>query len=35
MMLRILLGFALAVACGWFIAWHPRRSTKADALRME
>ncbi len=31
MMLRILLGFALAVACGWFIAWHPRRSTKADA----
>lgn len=31
MMLRILLGFSLAVGCAWFIAWHPRRSTKADA----
>lgn len=31
MMLRILMGFALAVGCGWFIAWHPRRSTRGDA----
>jgi hypothetical protein len=31
MMLRILLGFGLAVACGWFIAWHPRRAAKSDA----
>ena len=31
MMLRILLGFALAISCAWFIAWHPRRSSKADA----
>ena len=31
MMLRLLLGFALAVGCAWFIAWHPRRSTKSDA----
>ena len=31
MMLRILLGFAMAVGCAWFIASHPRRSTKSDA----
>ncbi len=30
LMLRLLLGFGLAVACGWFIAWHPRRSAKTD-----
>jgi len=30
LMLRLLLGFGLAVACGWFIAWHPRRSAKSD-----
>ncbi len=30
LMLRLLLGFALAVACAWFIAWHPRRSTRSD-----
>lgn len=32
MMLRILLGFGLAVGCGWFIAWHPRRSTRSNPL---
>ena len=30
LMLRILLGFSLAVGCAWFIAWHPRRSTRSD-----
>lgn len=32
MMLRLLLGFALAVGCGWFIAWHPRRSTRSNPV---
>ena len=32
LMLRLLLGFGLAVACGWFIAWHPRRSTRSNPL---
>ncbi len=31
MLLRILLGFGLAVGCGWFIAWQPRRATNSDA----
>lgn len=30
--LRLLLGMALAVGCAWAIAWHPRRSTKVDPL---
>lgn len=32
LMLRLLVGFALAVACGWFIAWHPRRSTRSNPV---
>ena len=31
MMLRILIGFALAIGCGWFIAWHPRRANQPNA----
>ncbi|MES2920979.1 MAG: hypothetical protein V4819_05515 [Verrucomicrobiota bacterium] len=31
MMLRILLGFALAIGCAWFIAWQPRRATQPNA----
>ncbi len=30
--LRLLLSFTLAVACAWLVAWHPRRSTRIDAL---
>jgi len=31
-LLRLLLGFSLAVGCAWIIAWHPRRSSLMDPL---
>jgi len=31
-LLRLLLSFTLAVACAWLVAWHPRRSSRIDAL---
>src|SRR3974390_3150263 len=30
--LRLFLSFTLAVACGWVVAWHPRRSSRLDSL---
>src|SRR6476659_10516502 len=31
-LLRLFLGFTLAVGCAWIIAWHPRRSSLMDPL---
>ncbi len=31
-MLRLFLELVLAVGCAWLIAWHPRRSSRADPL---
>jgi hypothetical protein len=31
-MLRLLLGFTLAVGCAWVVASHPRRSSRLDSL---
>jgi hypothetical protein len=30
--LRLFLSLALAVACAWVVAWHPRRSSRLDSL---
>jgi len=31
-LLRLFLGFTLAVGCAWLVAWHPRRSSRLDSL---
>ncbi len=30
--LRLFLSLSLAVGCAWIVAWHPRRSSRVDAL---